>query len=93
LIPTGKTTRSIRKKSLEEIFMQLKKGGSGGHKSPHTGKGLERQPETRRWQPGDDISQIDSVGTMMNMLNTAALINSTSRKMTLKFMILIIIHQ
>lgn len=68
LIPTGKTNRSIRKKALEEIFLQLKKGGSGNHKSPHTGKGLERQPETRNWQPGDDISQIDSVSTMLNML-------------------------
>jgi uncharacterized protein with von Willebrand factor type A (vWA) domain len=29
---------------------------------------LERQPETRDWQQGDDIANIDSVGTMMNML-------------------------
>ena len=68
LIPTGKTSRSIRRKSLEEIFSQLNKGSIGGHKTPHSGKGLERQPETRSWHPGDDISQIDSVGTMMNML-------------------------
>lgn len=68
LIPTAKTSRSIRRKSLEEIFSQLNKGNPGGHKTPHSGKGLERQPETRSWHPGDDISQIDSVGTMMNML-------------------------
>jgi Ca-activated chloride channel homolog len=68
LIPTGKTSRSIRRKSLEEIFSQLNKGSTGGHKTPYSGKGLERQPETRSWHPGDDISQIDSVGTMMNML-------------------------
>ena len=73
LIPTDKTSRSIRKKSLEEIFSQLKKGTDGGHKSPHTGKGLERQTETRRWQPGDDISQIDSAGTMMNMLKHSSI--------------------
>jgi len=68
LIPTSKTSRSIRRKSLEEIFSQLNKGSTGGHKTPHSGNGLERQPETRSWHPGDDISQIDSVGTMMNML-------------------------
>jgi Ca-activated chloride channel homolog len=73
LIPTDKTSRSIRKKSLDEIFSQLKKGGDGSHKSMHTGRGLERQTETRRWQPGDDISQIDSSGTMMNMLKHSSI--------------------
>ncbi len=73
MVPTAKTDRSIRKKSLEEIFNQLKKGNKGGHKTPHTGRGLERQPETRSWSPGDDISQIDSSGTMMNMLRHSSL--------------------
>ncbi|MDZ7682420.1 MAG: hypothetical protein U5J63_12080 [Fodinibius sp.] len=65
---TRKTERSLRKRSLEQIFNDLKKGAAGGHQTDHTGKGLERQPETRRWQQGDDIANIDSVGTMMNML-------------------------
>ncbi|TVR16563.1 MAG: hypothetical protein EA391_07730 [Balneolaceae bacterium] len=68
MVPTSKTNRSIRQKALEDIFTQLKKGNQGGHKTPHTGKGLERQPESRHWKPGDDISHIDSTGTMMNML-------------------------
>ncbi len=68
MIPTSKTNRSIRQKALEDIFTQLRKGNQGGHKTPHTGKGLERQPESRHWKPGDDISHIDSTGTMMNML-------------------------
>ena len=37
-------------------------------KRRNSGKGLERQPETRIWNKNDDIGQIDSVGTMMNML-------------------------
>lgn len=67
MVPTAKTDRSIRKKSLDEIFSQLRKGGVGNHKTPFTGKGLEKQPESKKWSPGDDIHQIDSVGTMLNM--------------------------
>lgn len=73
LVPTAKTDRSIRQKSLEEIFSKLRKGGEGGHQTPHTGRGLERQPETRNWKPGDDTSHIDSTGTMLNMLRHSSL--------------------
>lgn len=73
MMPTAKTDRSIRKKSLEEIFTQLKKGTQGGHKTTHTGRGLERQPETRSWQPGDDTGHIDSAGTMLNMLKHSSI--------------------
>tara|TARA_R100000908_G_scaffold59878_2_gene36780 strand:+ start:17087 stop:18286 length:1200 start_codon:yes stop_codon:yes gene_type:complete len=73
LIMTKKSERSLRKRSLEEIFKNLDKGGVGSHKTPHTGKGMERQPETRKWNPGDDIGQIDSVGTMLNMLNHSSI--------------------
>jgi Ca-activated chloride channel homolog len=73
MVPTAKTDRSIRQKSLEEIFSQLRKGGEGGHKTPFTGKGLERQPETRSWKQGDDTAHIDSSGTMMNMLKHSSL--------------------
>lgn len=68
VVITRKTERSLRQRSLEEIFRNLKKGDSGGHKTNFTGRGLERQPETRQWHPGEDIGHIDSVGTMMNML-------------------------
>lgn len=68
-IITKKTERSLRKKSLEEVFKNLDKGGFGSHKTQHTGRGNERQPETRRWSKNDDIGQIDSVNTMLNMLH------------------------
>lgn len=73
MMPTSKTDRSIRQKALEEIFNQLKKGGEGQHKTNYTGKGLERQPETRPWKAGDDTAHIDSTGTMMNMLKHSSL--------------------
>tara|TARA_R110002124_G_scaffold277621_4_gene449173 strand:+ start:12171 stop:13283 length:1113 start_codon:yes stop_codon:yes gene_type:complete len=75
VVITRKTERSLRQKSLEEIFKNLEKGGLGSHKTPHTGKGLERQPETKKWNPGSDIGQIDSVGTMLNMLNHSSIDN------------------
>ncbi|SMO77415.1 vWA domain-containing protein [Fodinibius sediminis] len=68
LVITRKTERSLRRRSLREIFDNLAKGAAGHHQTNHTGRGLERQPETRNWQQGDDIANIDSVGTMMNML-------------------------
>lgn len=68
LVITRKTEHSLRQKSLEEIFRNLERGAAGGHKTDHTGTGRERQPETRPWHQGDDIANIDSVGTMMNML-------------------------
>lgn len=70
---TRKTERSLRQRSLEEIFRNLDKGSAGNHKTNYTGKGLERQPETRAWLPGDDISHIDSVGTMLNMLKHSSI--------------------
>ncbi len=73
LVITRKTERSLRKRSLEEIFKHLDKGAAGSHKTDHTGQGLERQPETRRWQQGDDLANIDSVGTMMNMLKHSSI--------------------
>ncbi len=68
MVITRKTERSLRQRSLKEIFRNLKKGDTGAHKTDFTGKGLERQPETRQWQPGEEIGNIDSVGTMLNML-------------------------
>lgn len=73
LIMTKKTERSLRQKSLEEVFKNLDKGGFGSHKTQHSGKGSERQPETRRWSKNDDIGQIDTVNTMLNMLNHSSI--------------------
>jgi uncharacterized protein with von Willebrand factor type A (vWA) domain len=73
MVPTVKTDRSIRKRALEEIFTQLNKGTFGNHKTTFSGKGQERQPESRLWKHGDDPSQIDSSATMMNMLKHSSI--------------------
>jgi len=73
IVMTRKSERSLRNSALEEIFRDLDKGGTGSHKSPHSGRGLERQPESRSWQYGDDIGHLDSTGTMMNMLRHSSI--------------------
>ncbi len=63
---TAKTERTIRSRSLEEVFRQLRKAGRGDHKTPFVGKGDERLPETRNWQFGDDVSLLDVTSTLSN---------------------------
>lgn len=70
---TGKTEKSLRQRSLEEIFKNLRKGDAGAHKTTFTGKGTEREAETRAWQFGDDVNQIDSTATLMNVLRHSSL--------------------
>lgn len=63
---TARTERAIRQRSLEEVFRQLRKSGRGEHKTPFTGKGDERLPETRPWQFGDDPHLMDVTRTLSN---------------------------
>ena len=63
---TARMERTIRSRSLEEIFRQLRKGGRGDHKTPFVGEGDERLPETRNWKFGDDVSLLDVTGTLSN---------------------------
>jgi Ca-activated chloride channel family protein len=68
VVITKKTERHLRTNALDEIFKNLKKGNIGGHKTTYSGKGAERQPETRMWNFGDDLNQMDQTGTLMNAL-------------------------
>src|ERR1051325_9888583 len=56
---TPKTEQGIRKRSLEEIFGKLKKTKQGDHHSFKPGQGDEINPETRQFQFGDMLEQID----------------------------------
>lgn len=73
MVITQKTERSIRNQSLEEVFKGFKKGNTGDHKTTYIGKGTEREPETRSWQFGDDINQIDNTTTLLNVLKHSTL--------------------
>src|SRR5215216_372265 len=63
---TPKTEQGIRKKSLEEIFGKLKKTKQGDHHTFKPGQGDEVNPETRQFQFGDMLEQIDFTESIRN---------------------------
>ncbi len=65
---TPKGERRIRQDSLNEIFNTLQAGGAGDHRTPQAGKGGERLSETRAYQFGDDLANLDPLGSVSNAL-------------------------
>jgi uncharacterized protein with von Willebrand factor type A (vWA) domain len=63
---TPKTEQGIRQKSLEEIFGKLKKTKQGDHRTFKPGMGDEINPETRPFQFGDAVEQIDFTSSIRN---------------------------
>ncbi|MEI2707492.1 MAG: hypothetical protein V9E96_00565 [Chitinophagaceae bacterium] len=63
---TGKSEQTIRKKSLEEIFGKLKKTKQGNHQTFKHGQGDEVSPDTRSFQFGDMLEQIDFTESIRN---------------------------
>jgi Ca-activated chloride channel family protein len=63
---TPKTEQGIRKKSLEEIFGKLKKTKSGDHQTFKPGQGDEISPDSRPFQFGDMLEQIDFTESIRN---------------------------
>jgi len=63
---TPKTEQGIRKRSLEEIFGKLKKTKQGQHQTFKPGQGDEQNPETRPFQFGDSVDQIDFTTSIRN---------------------------
>lgn len=63
---SSKTEQTIRKKSLEEIFGKLKKAGRGNHQTTKSGPSTELNPETRAYQFGDLIDQVDFTASILN---------------------------
>jgi Ca-activated chloride channel family protein len=68
---TPRGERRIRQDSLNEIFNALQAGGAGDHRTPQAGKGGERLSETRAWQFGDDLANLDPLGSVSNAVKRA----------------------
>ena len=62
--PKGETR--IRQDSLNEIFSSLQAGGAGDHRTPVAGTGGERLSETRAYQFGDNLTDLDPLASMSN---------------------------
>jgi len=63
---TPKGEKRIRQDSLNEIFTTLQAGGAGDHRTPVAGKGGERLSETRPYQFGDNLADLDPLSSMSN---------------------------
>ena len=66
LTATGE--RRIRRTAFEEIFTSLERGGAGYHPTRAHGEGVERLPETRGYEFGDDLHRIDTGRSIQNAL-------------------------
>jgi Ca-activated chloride channel homolog len=56
----------VRQDSFKEIFGNLKKSSEGFHESPLSGKGIERNNTTKKYQFGDQPQNIDTTQTLSN---------------------------
>ena len=63
---TAKTERAIRQQALDTIFGNLKRSGSGNHKTKHTGNGDEHTGEFREFHFGDGLERISLTESLRN---------------------------
>jgi uncharacterized protein with von Willebrand factor type A (vWA) domain len=63
---TSKSGKTIRQRSLEEIFGKIKKSQRGNHRTPYAGAGDEPSTERRDYIFGDEADQIDTTSSILN---------------------------
>ncbi len=63
---TSRGVQKIRQDALNEIFTSLKKSPFGSHETSHTGTGVDRLSETKKWTFGEMPTNIDLTSTMLN---------------------------
>lgn len=63
---TAKTERAIRQQALDTIFGNLKRSGSGNHKTKHSGTGDEHTGEFREFHFGDGLERISLTESLRN---------------------------
>jgi len=65
-ILTAKSEQTIRRRSLEEIFGNLKKSKIGRHRTNYSGQGDEPTTDRREFRFGDSLDQIDMTDSIRN---------------------------
>ncbi|WP_118974737.1 vWA domain-containing protein [Taibaiella koreensis] len=63
---TAKTEQAIRQQALKQIFGNLKKSGSGNHKTKYAGNGDEHTGEFREYHFGDGLDRISLTESLKN---------------------------
>ena len=63
---TAKTERAIRKSALDQIFGNIKRSGSGNHKSKGVGIGDEHTGDFRNYQFGDSLDKVSMTESLRN---------------------------
>ena len=63
---SAKGSQHIRSSCLDAVFGRFKTGGGGEHHSKRQGGRGDRTGITRPWQPGDEASDIDYRGSLLN---------------------------
>lgn len=66
--PTKKIFREIQKSAFEEIFADLSKDSAGNHPVHRPGDGGDKLPETRPYEFGDSIQDINFTSSVGNAL-------------------------
>jgi len=68
IVLSGKGIRKLEERALLEIFDKMKMDPSGTHPSRLRGQSHERQEDTKPYEFGDPISNIDMHGTLRNAI-------------------------
>ena len=63
---TAKTERAMRQQALDNIFGNLKRSGSGNHKTKQAGNGDEHTGEFREFHFGDGLERISLTESLRN---------------------------
>lgn len=63
---TAKTERAIRQQALDQIFGNLKRSGSGNHKTKYSGSSDEHTGEFREFHFGDSLERISLTESLKN---------------------------
>lgn len=72
--PTRKAGKAIQTNAFDSLFSQLRQDALGGeHATPYSGAGGERLPETRPWQYGDRVSDLNAVESISNAVRNHGL--------------------
>lgn len=65
-ILTSKGSQKMRSDSLKKIFSSMKPDFSGFHETNKTGRGVERLSELKKYEFGDQVTNIDLTSTIKN---------------------------